>query len=238
MKRSGLLLVLALGAIVASAQDILTFKDSHVEKVKVLKVTPEGVTYRDFDDPNGPERYENRENLFSLKLENGKYMKMKDSQKMNYTYSDGKLYEEKPDRKYFGQFDLYIQDGWGLGFMLRRKLNNYAAWNLLGASYMSGWNNPREFGVVNVRVMGLRLTTPNLSDNKLFAEVTPGYTFTYLNKYDWFYWRNVAQAHCFGLDFCAGIQISNKVAIGYNLNYMTNSKGSDTTHWGRISFLF
>ena len=238
MKRIGLLLVLALGAIAASAQDILTFKDSHVEKVKVLKVTPEGVTYRDFDDPNGPERYENRENLFSLKLGNGKYIRMKDSQKMNYTYSDGKLYEEKPDRKYLGQIDFYIQDGWGLGFMLRRKLNNYAAWNLLGASYMSGWNNPRDFGVVNVRVMGLRLTTPNLSDNKLFAEVTPGYTYYYKNHSTSYFFSDIEDYHCFGLDFCAGIQISNKVTIGYNLNYMTNSWKSELSHWGRISFLF
>ena len=80
MKRFGLLLCLALGATAVSAQDILTYKDGHVENVKVLRITPKEVTYRDYNDPNGPECYEKRDNLFSVKLENGKFMKMKDLQ--------------------------------------------------------------------------------------------------------------------------------------------------------------
>lgn len=233
MKRFGLLLCLALGATAASAQDILTYKDGHVENVKVLRITPKEVTYRDYNDPNGPECYEKRDNLFSVKLENGKFMKMKDSKVGYYIYS-----EEKPERKYGGQFDVYIQDGWGVGFMVRRKLNDYAGWNLLGGSYMSGWNNPREAGIVNVRAMGLRLNTPDFDGIKLFAEVTPGYSFFYLNQLYMLSWHNVAEAHYFGLDFSAGFQIKNKVLIGYNLNYMTNSYGSDMSHWGRISVLF
>lgn len=91
MKRFGLLLCLALGATAASAQDILTYKDGHVENVKVLRITPKEVTYRDYNDPNGPECYEKRDNLFSVKLENGKFMKMKDS--------PGKCYVAKEPRK-------------------------------------------------------------------------------------------------------------------------------------------
>ena len=79
MKRFGLLLVWALGATAASAQDIMTYKDGHVENVKVLRITPQEVTYRDYNDPNGPKCYEKRDNLIFVKLENGKVIKMKDS---------------------------------------------------------------------------------------------------------------------------------------------------------------
>ena len=237
MKRLGLLLVLALGATAASAQDILTFKDCSVKNVKVLKISPQEVTYRDYNDPNGPEYREKRDNLFSVQLENGKFIKMNDSKSMNYTYSDGKLLEENPEGKYFGQIDFYIQNGWGVGFMVRRKLNDYAGWNLIGGSYMSGWVDPRDFGVVNVRVMGLRLNTPDLGNFKLFAEVTPGYTYYYKKRSTDYMWNETDDYHCFGLDFCAGFQISNKVTIGYNLNYITNSWMSEMSHWGRISIL-
>ena len=121
--------------------------------------------------------------------------------------------------------------------MVRRVLNKYAGWNIYGTSFMSGWNNPREAGIVNVRAMGLRLNTPDLDGLKFFAEVTPGYTFVYLNRLNAYSWSSVARAHCFGLDFCAGFQIMNKVAIGYNLHYMTNSNCSKTSHWGRLSII-
>jgi hypothetical protein len=233
MKRFVLLLVLTLGASAASAQDILTFKDGHTEDVRVLTISGSEVRYRDYNNPNGPERSEKRDNLYSIKLENGKFMKMKESQGKYYTYSEG-----KGERKFTGQADFYIQDGWGIGYMLRRELNKYAGWNIFGTSFMSGWNNPRETGLVNVRAMGLRLNTPDFDGIKLFAEVTPGYSFVYLNKLYMLSWHNVAEAHFFGLDFSAGFQIKNKVLIGYNLNYMTNSNGSDMSHWGRISVLF
>ena len=238
MKRLGLLLVLALGATAASAQDILTFKDCHVKNVKVLKISPQEVTYRDSNDPNGPEYREKRDNLFSVQLENGKFIKMNDSKSMNYTYSDGKLLEENPERKYFGQIDFYVQNGWGVGFMVRRKLNDYAEWNLIGGSYMSGWVDPRNFGFVNVRVMGLRLKTPDLGGFKLFSEVTPGYTFLYKDHPTGYMSSRNDEYHLFGLDFCTGFQIGNKIAIGYNLNYLNNTYMSEMSHWGRISVLF
>ena len=233
MKRFGLLLCLALGATAASAQDILTFKDSHVEKVKVLNVTPLGVTYREYDDPNGHECYVNRSNLLFVKLENGKTIKMSDSKGGNYKY-----YGKRPERENFGQCDFYIQNGWGIGYMFRKQLNKYAGWNLFGASFMSGWNNPREYGVANIRTMGFRLNTPDFEGVKLFAEVTPGYSVIYRNRLTAYNWKNVMREHCFGLDFSTGFQINNRVAIGYNLNYMTNSYYSETSHWGRISYLF
>ena len=91
MKRFGLLLVWALGATAASAQDIMTYKDGHVENVKVLRITPKEVTYRDYNDPNGPECYEKRDNLIFVKLSNGKVIKLKDS--------PGKCYVAKEPRK-------------------------------------------------------------------------------------------------------------------------------------------
>lgn len=84
MKKIVLLLVWALGASVAFAQDILTFKDGHVENVKVLTISGSEVKYRDYNNPNGPEKIENCNNLYSVKLENGKFIKIKDSRVKNY----------------------------------------------------------------------------------------------------------------------------------------------------------
>ncbi len=107
MKRIGLLLVLALGAIASSAQDILTFKDYHAENVKVLRITPDGVTYRDYDDPNEPNSYVICDSLYSIKLENGRYMRMKDWKGCYYVAKEPK----KNNRSAVGTLSLQPKVG-------------------------------------------------------------------------------------------------------------------------------
>ena len=97
---------------------------------------------------------------------------------------------------------------------------------------MSGWkkeDGPNNFGIINARLCGIRLSLPCVDIIRAYAEVTPGYTHMY---------GNGQHINLFGFDFSAGFQIHKNVAIGYNLNFVVNGTGHSTTHWGRISLLF
>ena len=70
---------------------------------------------------------------------------------------------DKTESKFVWQADLYLQDKWGVGFTVRKETSPYFGWNLIGASYMSGWYKnecPKNFSIINVRLMGLRFQIP------------------------------------------------------------------------------
>lgn len=146
--------------------------------------------------------------------------------------------------KWKGQFDFYVQDAWGVGLMARKEFNKYIGWNVIGASFMSGWGKyetPDNVGIVNARLMGVRLSAPIYKKLSIFAEATPGYTYMYVNLPvdTWFYsgWRKT-KAHFFGLDCSAGFQINKHLALGYNFSFFANKNGNSHIHWGRISLIF
>ena len=126
------------------------------------------------------------------------------------------------------EISLYIQDGWGVGYQLRKDFNRYIGWNILGISYMSGFNSPEDNGQVNVRAFGFRAYTPSYKALRGYADLNLGYTMMYGRRND--------PSHYFGLDFSVGVQLSKHFAIGYNLNFVAPNGGK--SHWGRIAFLF
>jgi len=150
------------------------------------------------------------------------------------------------ESKWKGEFDFYVQDGWGIGLMARKETSKYIGWNVAGISYMSGWHRletPDKFGIVNIRLMGVRFNVPLYKSLKFYAEATPGYTFMYAKSvYPWrskkASWTEVDKAHCFGLDCGAGFQVFKNLALGYNFSFFVNGNGNAHIHWGRVSILF
>lgn len=134
------------------------------------------------------------------------------------------------------QIDLYVQDAWGIGFMLRKEVNEYFGINLVGGSYMSGWNevkSPKHYGQVNARLGGVRVYLPCVENLRAFADVSLGYSYFYLN------YNGIKEHHHFaGFDASAGFQIHKNLALSYNLNFIVNGDGHATYHWGKISLLF
>lgn len=146
------------------------------------------------------------------------------SRKIETTYTTTTKTVEK---KFTNELDFYIQNGWGLGYQLRREFSPYIGYNAFGISYMSGFNSPADFGEVNLRLLGFRVYTPSYNSIRGYADLNTGYTFSYFSG---------ETSHHFGLDFGVGVQVHKNIAIGYNLHFTT--PGNAKSHWGRIAFLF
>lgn len=134
------------------------------------------------------------------------------------------------------EISLYMQDGWGLGYQLRKDINRYIAWNIIGASYMVEpiKCDPSYAGIVNFRFFGVRLNSPSYKKNfRFYTDLTMGYTLTY-KKVE----KKVNTMDHFGLDFGVGMQIGKHFTIGYNLNFVKGDDLKKTTHWAKISCLF
>ena len=157
----------------------------------------------------------------------------------------------KPGSKLVKQVDLYLQDKWGVGFTIRKESSPYFGWNLIGASYMSGWyadECPKNLSIVNARLMGIRFNIPIKGNFKFYAEGTPGYSYVYrrykYREYDWGYYvtkTRTNKSHCFGLDLSAGFQVLKNLSVGYNYTFLaTISSDADNyhIHWARISLMF
>ena len=211
-----------------------------VVNIKVVDVSRSELRYRVYGQIQGPILAEKLANIYYVQYENGgmQIYNANPARTNNYVpyrpMNNYKPYsrEELPSSNLTTQIDLYIQDMWGVGTMLRKEFNQYVGLNIIGGSFMSSWYEyvgPNNFGIINARACGIRLYLPCVDPVRAYVEITPGFTHLY-----------VADQHtnCFGFDFSAGFQIHKNVAIGYNLNYLTNKNGHATTHWGRISFLF
>ncbi|MBO7098863.1 MAG: hypothetical protein J6W21_03255 [Bacteroidaceae bacterium] len=146
--------------------------------------------------------------------------------------------------KITGQFDLYVQDAWGVGIMVRKEFNPYFGWNIIGASFMSGWGQdetPDKVGIVNARLMGIRAHTNIFKNLGVYADVTPGYTYMYSSVFvNTFYYGGYvdSKTHCFGLDCSAGFLLGKHLGLGYNFSFFANGNGNSHIHWGRISIIF
>lgn len=243
-----LLLLLAFMALKISAQDILTYKDGTTSSVKVILVSNTEVRYKLFTHLHGPTYKASCDELYSIIYEDGNIQKFESVQRHTNTKNREQTVEDiHIDSDFEEQIDLYIQNGWGIGFTHRKNINQVVGWNMLGVSFMSGWNSPEDFGIVNVRGLGFRLHD-FLSDSwGLYSEINIGYTFIYANDYNAkvngmlgnTYNLNLnGKAHCFAFDFSAGFQISEHLGIGYNLTYLKNKDASGAMHWGKITLLF
>ncbi len=150
---------------------------------------------------------------------------------------------------YTNELDLYIQNGWGVGYQLRREFNPYIGWNIIGLSYMSGFKNGlAEVGQFNAKFLGVRAHTPTYKSVRGYVDLNLGYTFAYDNREPGEREVRDDVSHNIGVDFGLGVQVHKNIAIGYNLNLYAGSvqkkveNGSDDaiekSHWFKLAFLF
>lgn len=168
------------------------------------------------------------------------------SSKSGFGSGGGYNSEYSEPKAFTHEIDLYLQNGWGLGYQLRKDFNRYVGWNIIGVSYMSGFQSPADFGQVNFKLLGVRGYTPSYKSIRGYVDLNLGYTLMYMPEawveynvqtyeiYDT--WTETGVSHHFGLDFGVGIQLHKNFAIGYNLNF--TAPGSAKSHWARIAFLF
>ena len=245
MKKYLFLPLLMLISIVANAQDKMVLTSGKSVSIRVVEVNGSYLRFRLYENLQGPILSEKLANIYYVQYENGEMhiFNGRPARTNNYIpYYSPKQYnkpytrDQLPPSGLTTQLDLYIQDAWGIGFMLRKEVNEYFAWNLIGASYMSGWNelkSPDHYGKVNVRLGGVRVYLPCVQNLRFYADVSVGYSFVYLS------FPGIKQhSHLAGFDASAGLQIHKNLALGYNLNFIVNGSGHATYHWGRISFLF
>lgn len=235
-------------SIAINAQDIIVKKSGEIENVKVLEVSPTEIKYKMTDNPDGPLYIEKRSDIHSIKYQNGDIQLLNDKPaKIRKKPSSPSAYTEV--KKFNHEFDLFIGNGWGAGYQLRKEFNPYVGWDIIGVSYMTAFDNPKEIGLVNLRPLGIKGFTPAYKAIRGYAGLNLGYSFAYerdyfyrtYNKETWeytdkhtFYYKY----HFFGLDFSLGVQIHRNIAIGYNLNFITNSDGGVTNHMAKLSFIF
>lgn len=128
------------------------------------------------------------------------------------------------------EVSAYFQDGWGVGYQLRREFSPYFGWNVIGVSYTSYLNvTPDDYGQVNIKLLGARCYTPSYKWIRAYADLNVGYTIRYGAG-------TKAPSHHLGLDFGAGLQVHKHFAVGYNLNFVGPEKIKE--HWAKFSLLF
>lgn len=242
MKKILFMAALAVSALSASAQDILVRKGGDVENVKVLEVTPTEVKFKKAGNPNGPTFTERRSNLISVKYENGEVQKFNDGPVISggnggssFTASGDMGYYAGygTDKRFTNEVSFYIADGWGLGWQLRREFNPYVAWNIVGVSYMSGFDSPGDAGLLNIKLAGVRGYTPSWKWIRGYVDLNMGLG---INYYYNGYTDDTEVNPNFGLDFGVGVQVHKNVAVGYNLNFLAPDKAKG--HMAKISVLF
>lgn len=142
----------------------------------------------------------------------------------------------KAPASFTNELDLYIQDGWGIGYQLRREFNQYVGWNIIGVSYMSAFESPADVGQFNFKLLGARGYTPAWKSIRGYVDLNMGYSVYYFRNY----WSDeVEGVHNFGLDFGLGVQVHKNVAVGYNLNVLAGGfDEAAKSHWFKVSFLF
>lgn len=80
------------------------------------------------------------------------------------------------------EINFYIQNGWGLGYQLRKEFNPYVGWNVFGFSYMSGFkknSGPADAGQMNFKLLGARGYTPAWKAIRGYVDLNLGYTLSY-----------------------------------------------------------
>ena len=248
MKKTLFLIAFAASSFSLNAQDILVYKNGEVENVKVLEVSPTEIKYKKSNNLDGPVFIENRSNLFSVKYQNGEVQTFGEKNKSERKRSlPPSIYSNPP--KFTHEVELFIGDGWGAGYQLRKDFNQYIGWDIIGVSYMSEFKSPGKIGIVNIRPLGVKAYTPAYKAIRGYVGLKLGYTFGYEKYYynQYFYINNQKyfeahtnyyKEHFFGLDFSLGVQVHKNIAIGYNLNYITNHDGKLVNHMAKISFLF
>ncbi|MBR4131296.1 MAG: hypothetical protein IKU02_10325 [Bacteroidaceae bacterium] len=259
MKKILVVAFVAVYSLSSNAQDVLVRKGGEVENVKVLEVSPTEVKYKKSNNEDGPVFIEKRSNIYSIKYKNGdvqlfyneseqKGSVLANSASPNKTGIDNSNMSSTSvysnygkEKKFSHDIDFYVRDAWGIGYQFRKEISSYFGWNIIGVSYMSDFDDITDVGIVNVRALGIRLSTPDVKTVRFFADLRLGYSFVYAN-FDFpldhkFSWLNGTRyrGNFFGLDFSPGIQFCKYYSVSYNLNFLKNGDGKILTHWGKFT---
>lgn len=233
-----LLVVLSFASASLKAQDVLCFKNLQKEDVIVLSANSDEVSYRKYGDGSGDVHVAKASDLFYVQYQNGKTYRFSDKDENNPLAG---VFVPGTRKLITCQFDFLVQDAWGVGLMLRRELNPYVGLNIAGVSYISGWHKyegPCNMGFINVRALGVRFYTPKVEPCRLYAEITPGYTHSYVDVHYYGSWLK-GTGDNFSFDAGAGIEIGKHVALGYHFYYIVGSDSKDGyMHMGKLSILF
>lgn len=114
---------------------------------------------------------------------------------------------------------------------------------------MTNFGNPADIGMINFRLLGVKFFTPAYKTIRGYTGLNLGYSLIYEKYYEydtyiegeWEYtdkYTKFYTDHHFGLDFSVGVQIHKNIAIGYNLNFVTNDGYKLKNHMAKISFIF
>lgn len=179
-----------------NAQDILVKKSGDVEDVKVLEVSPTEIKYKKNSNPDGPVFIEKRSDIYSIKYQNG------DVQTFNNIY----YADYGKEKKFTHEADLYLGAGWGVGYQFRREFNKYVGWNIIGISYMNDFSNPRDVGLINLKLLGVRGYTPSYKWLRGYADLCLGYSYEYGDIH-----------HYLGMDLNLGAQVHKHFAFGIDV---------------------
>ncbi len=108
-------------------------------------------------------------------------------------------------------------------------LNKYLSWDVLHAKYAWDYNKGKDCNFNEISLTtGVRGFSPSFGPNlKAFAAIDLGYGLTF---------RHVT-THNFALDFSIGINLCEKLYVGYGLGYMAND-GKHKDHLFRIGCYF
>lgn len=235
MKRFIFLAMFALISLSAKTQDIIVRRVGKLVKGKVIAVTDSYVKYKTSSNSDSPVLSEPISNMYYIRYEDGRLQSFDEEEETHFSYYSSWLKYESGFTK---QFDLYTQiNGWGAGLMLRKEINPNIGWNIIGISYLSGWNSPEDFGIMNVRLSGVRYHSPSIDSFRFYAELNMGYTYVYLGEIESPLKTVEGNSHCFGFDASVGFQPSPSIAIGYNMNFMRNSNVKELTHWVKVSLM-
>ena len=259
MKKTLFLIAFVTSSFTLNAQDILVRKSGETENVKVLEVSPTEIKYKKSNNPDGPVFIEKRSKIYSITYQNGEVQAFEEKKKSENTRTlppskskntrslPPSIYTKPP--KFTHEAELYIGNGWGLGYQLRKDFNKYIGWDIIGVSYMSRFESPGKIGLINIRPVGVKAYTPANKAIRGYAGLKIGYSLGYeRNSYNIIYYKDsweytekhshYNKEHFFGVDFSLGIQFHKNFAIGYNLNFIINGKEELVNHMAKFSYLF
>ena len=146
----------------------------------------------------------------------------------------------------------YIQNGWGLGYQLRKTIMedtqvHRVGWNIIGVSYQSSFNmGPADYGLLNFKLLGTHLESynPGKADwLRIYSDLNLGYSLSYCKIPKFSVWgQNFGggtETDHFALsEVGIGFQLWDKVTVGYNMQAYYHFPGTSLTHWAKISLLF
>jgi len=223
IKKALFLIVLNMNSLFLYAQDIMVRRNEEEARVNMLDESPSDVRYK----------YKRIGNTGSS---------------VNTPKVTPKYYNALEEwKKYTIEISQYFQDGWGVGFQLRKEPNRYFGVNFVGVTYKSGFFCPAKAGQINFSPVGVRLSFPVNKRMRIFTEWNVGYTYIYVSGQELLIpgYRSIkingSSYSYMGVYFSAGIQLSRHVAVGYNLDYLNSLRVEEKkiyAHWGKVSFLF